>query len=260
MIVSLRRVAAVVMRHGYAILEPFEMMNLFYWQLFDIVIFGFLAHSMAPGSAQTRVVLVNIPLFYFSVRSSIGVSFSLFRDLIDSSFTSLMATPITSPQLLSAFYILGAFDSVISVTVTACAAHLFFGSSVLQLGFWLIPIIILFLWSGLIMGTLVLSFLLTFGKKASVIYAMTWLFVSVSGVFYPVDIMPYTCQLIARVIPMYHVTSAIRALIVYHTPCWQSLVLAALLNSVYFVGAIVMFNKTLARRKMIGLPRLESET
>jgi hypothetical protein len=33
-----------------------------------------------------------------------------------------------------------------------------------------------------------------------------------------------------------------------------------LLNSIYFIGAIVLFNKTLARRKMIGLPRLEGET
>lgn len=259
MITAYRRIGALFIRHFYAILGPFELINIFYWQLFDIIIFGFLAQSMVGGGLSQQLILTKLALFYFVARTTIGAAFALFRDLIDSSFTGIMATPIRNWQLLSALFLLGVFDSIVSVSVASGAMYIFFGVSVLKLSWWLLPIIGLLIWSGIILGTLVLAFLVTFGKKASVIFVMSWLIVPISGVFYPVEIMPYAVQVLASGVPVYHVMHAIRCVLGAQAGAGHALVMATILNSIYFLLALFIFDRALARRKAIGLPRLEGE-
>lgn len=246
------------MRHLYALLEPFELMNLYYWQIIDVFIFGFLTRT--GGVGQQHLVLTCLALFYFVARMTIDTTISFFRELMDASFTGLMATPVRTWQLLAGLYTIGTFGSICAVTVIASAIYLFFNVNVFVLGWWIIPCIFLLMWSGIALATFVLAFLLTFGKKDTVIYAASWSLIPFCGVFYPVTIMPIIFQKIALGIPVYYVMTFIRTFLTtgQHSPIY--FLAATLLNTLYFALALWVFNRALRARKEIGLPRLESET
>lgn len=263
---KIQRVLAVVMRHFLLMKGIFNLTSDFYWILLDVITFGFLIQSVnQQGSSILNVaticVLTNLALCHIFARAATGVASTLLKDLSDLSFVGLMATPITTKELIFAKIIVGAIHAGIRFLMAWVCIGLFFGFNVFSTGLILIPIIFSLLVSGWILGIFMLSIIITFGKKSeSNIYTIPWVFSPFSGVFYSVSIMPSYCQKIAACLPTFHVFDGLTQYIKNGQSINYALLKSMELNLIYFILAITLLMITFKRRKNIGLTRLELES
>lgn len=262
---KINRVLAVVMRHLLIMKNPFELTSQLYWVLLDVLTFGFLVQSInAQGNYSlniaTMCILTNISVCYIFARGSVTLASTILKDLLDLSFIGLMSTPISICELVSAQIIVATISSVISFLMGFVCIAFFFGYNIFSSGFVIIPVIISLLFSSWALGILMLSLIISFGKKASTyIYAVPWMFLPFSGVFYSVSLLPNWGQKIASSLPMFYIFDGLTQYIKNGQSISLALLKSMGFNLVYFSVAILLFKLTIKRRKKIGLTRLELE-
>lgn len=258
---SFRRVWAVLFRHLMIFLNPFQQINHFYWTLLDIVIFGFLTKSLAQGSDHdTTIILSNLVLWNFFSRGAINTSLTIEKDLADLSFVGLLATPLNLAEMMVSQMLFSIIGSLSSFCVAFLFVYFIFDLNVFSLGWQIFPAIGLLLVSGLAMGFLISTLLIAFGKKVSNnIYALAWLVVPFSCVFYPLEILPHFAQKIASFIPMSHVFEGLRTFVKHGDSLFKPFLMSMGLNVFYFICAITLFMIVFKHKKKVGFARLELE-
>ena len=97
----------------------------------------------------------------------------------------------------------------------------------------------MFSWSvGLMMSGLIMRV----GQSAETFaWAAVFLLMPLSGVFYPVTILPYWLQVLSRGIPTSYVFDGMRAILRDHTVQWDGLAIAAGLSVLYLVLGFQVF-------------------
>jgi len=259
-----RRVLAVVYRHLMVLKDPFEIFNYFYWTFLDILLFGFLGLYMQKqqGADTTTAVilLANLTLWYLVVRSTLVISQALLREFWDLNFVGLFSTPLTIFEWTFAAFILGTFTAILNFLIGALMVYLFFGFNIFSLGLIIIPATISLIISGWILGFLTASILVYKGKKAETLaYAISWIFVPFSGVYYETSIMPPQITKFAQFIPMFHTFQGIREYIHGKEALWH-LQASFILNIIYLTIIIFIFIFLFNKSKNKGLNRLEVES
>lgn len=263
---KIKRVFAVVMRHLLLIKGIFNLTSDLYWILLDVITFGFLVQSINKQNTlslniATICILTNLSLSHAFARSSTGLASTLLEDLSDLSFVGLMATPITTTELIFAKIIVGSIAAIIRFAMSFLCIGIFFGFNIFSAGLIIFPVICSLLISGWTLGIFMLSLIITFGKKSkSNIYTIPWMFLPFSGVFYSVAILPAYCQKIASWIPMFYVFDGLTQYIKNGQSINYALLKSMELNLIYFAAAITLFMIMLKRRKNIGLTQLELES
>jgi ABC-2 type transport system permease protein len=257
---TMKRIAAVAMRHISALKSPFELFSHFYWIALDIIIFGFIAQSMITDKAAGTTLIMSIVIWYIVVRGSITLANSMWRDLADSTFIGLIATPISLTEWLIGHMILGIVGSAIGFVIGFVCTQFLCDCNVFTLGAPLILIILSLLISSWSVGIIVLSVLITYGKKATTyIYAIPWAVVPFANVYYPISIMPETVQNISRGLPMYYIFQPIHDFIATGVWSYRMLGISLILSAAYLMAAIVLFIFCFKRRKKLGFTTLETE-
>jgi len=262
---KIKRVFAVAMRHFLALINPFELTNQLYWVLLDVVTFGFLVQSMhKPNGGDldiaTICILTNLAAWYIVPRASIGMALTLLKDLTDSSFVGLMATPLTVWEWILAQISIAVFCSIINFAMGFVCIKLLFGFNVFSIGFVLVPAVISLFISSWILWLFLVSFLMFFGKRASIsLYSIPWMLVTFCGVFYSVNILPKFCQSIAHCIPMFYIFDSLMGFIKSGACINSGIIKSMELNIFYFIVSITIFLLTFRSRKKSGFTRLELE-
>ncbi len=255
---------AVVIRHLLILKRPFEIFNQLYWIFIDILVFGFLTQAMRPEegfSINTQVLLTKVALWYTVVRCIVGLSATMGRDLTDSCFVSLLASPITISEWLASQMLFGALQSLWSTGLSFFYVKLFFGYNIFTHGYGVFIFIFSLLIAGWWIGLIALITLVLYGKRATVnIYAMAWFFVPISGVFYPISFMPQIVQTFAQGIPLLHIFQAIEVFVRTGTIQAGPLILANALNIIYIGLGIALTVYALAWKRRTGLTQLEAES
>jgi ABC-2 type transport system permease protein len=84
-----------------------------------------------------------------------------------------------------------------------------------------------------------------------------WLFAPFSAIYYPLDALPTSAQLIGKCIPMTYVFEAMRTKIKTGIIAWDQLAVSYLLNFIFLAVSLLFFWYMYNARKEIGLTRLE---
>jgi ABC-2 type transport system permease protein len=121
-------------------------------------------------------------------------------------------------------------------------AWAFFGYSVYSLGLPLIAffaILQMFSWSiGLAMSGMIMRV----GQSAeSFAWAAVFILMPVSGVYYPLSVLPHWLQVIAHALPPAYVFEGMRAILAEKTVHWDMLAIAFGLSMVYLVLGFQIF-------------------
>ena len=121
-------------------------------------------------------------------------------------------------------------------------AWAFFGYNVYSLGLPLVAffaILQMFSWSiGLAMSGMVMRV----GQSAeSFAWAAVFILMPVSGVYYPVSVLPKWLQLISYALPPAYVFEGMRAILLEKTVHWHGLGIAFVLSAVYLVVGFQVF-------------------
>ncbi len=244
---SPRRVLALVLRHLYLLRGSWpRVLELMYWPTVQMVLWGFITvflagHSsyvaQAPGLLLSAVLLWDV-LF----RSQLGTSLIFMEEMWSRNLGHLFVSPLRPYELICALLVISLVRTLIGVGGAALAAAALFHYSVSDLGVSLIALFLNLIVMGWAVGLVMAGLVLRFGVGAE---NLAWIAVfalqPISGVYYPIGVLPPVLQAVAAVVPSSYVFEGMRAVLFTHTVRTDLLLGAALLNLLYLAGGIASF-------------------
>lgn len=244
---SLRRVGAMVLRHVYLLRRSWpRVLELMYWPTVQMVLWGFITIFFVGHSswvAQATGVLISAVLLWDVLfRSQLGVSIIFLEEMWSRNLGQLFVSPLRPAELIVSLLVMSTIRTVIGVGGATVVAFAVFQYSVFDLGLPLIAFFVNLILMGWSIGLLVSGVVLRYGLGAeSLAWIALFALQPLSGVYYPIDVLPGWLQQVAFLLPSSHVFEGMRAVLFQHAFRIDLLVNALVLNAFYLLGGVLSF-------------------
>ena len=244
---SANRIYALVLRHIHIWRSSvMRLVDSIYWPAVQMVMWGFMTKFLLPQSSfvaqAAGVLLSGLLLWEVVVRGNLSLSIAFLEEMWSRNLGHLFVSPIRSWEMATGIIIAALLRTLLGLIPVSLMAWAFFDFSIYSLGLPLLAfflILQMFSWSvGLMMSGLIMRV----GQSAETFaWAAVFLLMPLSGVFYPVTILPGWLQVLALGIPTSYVFDGMRAILRDHTVQWQGLAIAAGLSIFYLVVGFQVF-------------------
>jgi ABC-2 type transport system permease protein len=243
---SARRVRAVLRRHAYLVFRSWtRIVSMMYYPTVTMVVWAFLTLYLAPTNSFLR----DAPGFFIGAvllwdvlfRGQLGVSLTLIEELYARNLGNLFVAPLTVPEFIAGQLAMSILRALIGVGGACLFAYLLFQFSIFSLGFPLLAFFTNLLVFGWAIGLAMSGMILRLGLGAEELaWASIFVVAPVSGVYYPIAVLPGWLQAVAWSIPSAHVFEGMRAVLLDQVFRWDHFWIAVTLNLVYLaLGAAV---------------------
>jgi ABC-2 type transport system permease protein len=246
-------VRAIARRHAFVLRRsPHRWFDIVLWPLVDAILFGslgvFVARQAGGESSQAGVayLLTGILLFHVIYQVQIALSTGFLEETWSRNLLNLMTTPLREIEYVLGVALFGLAKLAIGVSVVGVAAAGFYAFSILDVGWGLLPIIVILMLCGFTISLFVIGLVLRFGQSADVLaWGILFVIMPLSGVFYPVDSLPPALQPIANALPTTHAFTAARELLNGQPMPWDELAWAMLGTIVCIVIGLAFLTRML---------------
>ena len=117
-----------------------------------------------------------------------------------------------------------------------------FGVSVLKLGIPLIFLLISLYLFGITLGLLVTSGLLRYGPSfENIAWASLFFLAPLGCIYYPIEILPSTLQIIAKALPLVHIFEEMRSILINNTVNYLNIFKSISISMFYFTFGVIVF-------------------
>jgi ABC-2 type transport system permease protein len=238
-----RRVGALLLRYLLLVRrDPSRVVDMFYWPLIDILMWGLLTWFVAQMGANLpnaiAVFLGAAILWNVFFRAAQDVSVSFLDDLWARSLVTVFASELTFAEFGVAITLVGAIKVVVALAAMAATAWLLYAFDVFTLGWALLPFaanLVLFGWT---LGLISLAIIIRFGGRWAILaWSLPFLVMPVSSVFWPETVLPPVLRSIARAVPANHIFEGMRAVVIAGRFPTDRIILATGLNLLYLAAA-----------------------
>ena len=244
---SLRRIGGIVRRHVYLLRGSGpRILELVYWPTMQMVLWGFITVFLVGHSswvAQASGVLISgVLLWDVLFRGQLGVSLGFMEEMWSRNLGHLFVSPLRPMELAAALLTMSLIRTFIGVGGAALIAIPLFHFSIFDLGLPLLAFFVNLIVMGWAIGLLVSGIVLRYGLGAE---SMAWIAIfavqPISGVYYPIEVLPGWLQIVAHGLPSSHVFEGMRSVLFEQRFRVDLLVNAMALNIVYLAGGIAAF-------------------
>ena len=252
------RVRTVVRRHAYVLWRsPHRWFDIVVWPLFDVLLWGSLGAFVAQENDASRAgvpyLLAGIMLFHVLFQSQIAVSTGFMEETWTRNLLNMMTTPLREIEYVAGLAVYGLAKLTAAMAMVCLTAVAFYGFGLGEVGWGLVPIVGILLVIGWSLSMLVIGLLLRYGQSAEILaWASTFLILSLSGVFNPVDAIPGVLQPLARILPTTYVFAAARDLLDGEPMPWGDIGWGAVGAAVLVVLSTAFVTRKLAQFRQRG--------
>jgi ABC-2 type transport system permease protein len=235
---------AMLLRYIYLLRGSWpRILELAYWPTVQMILWGFITQFFVTNSTwvaqATGVLIAAVLLWDVLFRSQLGVSLSFMEEMWSRNLGYLLVTPLRPVELIASFLSLSLLRTLIGVMPASLLAILLYNYSVFELGLPLIAFFANLMVMGWAIGLVVSGIVLRFGLGAE---SMAWLLIfglaPLSGIYYPIDVLPGWLQPVAWSLPSAYVFEGMRAVMFEGAVRLDLLAAAAAFNIVYLtIGA-----------------------
>lgn len=232
-----------------------------YWPTEYILVWGFTGYWLQQQDMSFQIALVLLTcLVYWIFLEQIHkeIPWNLLDEFWSHNFSNLFSSPLKLTEWVTANMIMGILKGFVILMYCYGIVWLVYGQNVFSIGLMSVLCLAnlaLFAWA---LSFFTASCLIFYGQKIQVMtWIMGWFFAPFSGVFYPVDVLPYWAQTISYCLPPTYIFKIIRNLIMDGTFKSSDFLTALLLGIGYFIITATLFKFTFERSKVYGLARLE---
>lgn len=259
---SFQRVWAVMLRYLFS--ERRNVLRLtdaLYWPFMDIMLWGFATTWMERQQVQlphmVLIILTGLVLWQVVMRAHYEITITLMEEMWSRSFISLFATPLTVWEWVVGVMLNGLIKTIFVLFFGVGVVWMMYALNIFAVGWMLIPFVALLVVFGWVVGFLGASVIIYYGQKAQNLpWVMAFLFAPISGVYYPLEILPSWLQVIAYSLPIPYIFRGMRTvLLTGQIPVWD-LVTSGILNIVYLVCSMSLFVYMFEKSRKHGLDRL----
>lgn len=253
------RIAALLARHLYLYKRSLpRIMEIFYWPLLDLIIWGFITVYLTKFQGQVPGVVTfflgALILWDVLFRAQQGITITFLEEIWARNLLNLFASPLKPSEFLAATMVMSVFKVTAVCVVLVSAAYLFYSYNVFMIGLALVPFVLSLVVTGWTIGVMTTALIMRFGHEAEVLaWSMVFLFQPISCVFYPLEVLPLWLQGVAWFNPAAHIFEGMRAVIAGGMLPARHLTWAVGLNVAYLALVVLFFHKVFAICKDKGL-------
>lgn len=244
---SLQRIYALVLRHIYLWRSSvMRLIDSIYWPAVQMVMWGFMTQYLLPQASfvaqAAGVLLSGLLLWEVVVRGNLSLSIAFLEEIWSRNLGHLFVSPIRSWELAAGIIVASLLRTLLGMIPVSLLTWAFFGYSIYTLGLPLLAFFVIlqmFSWSiGLAMSGLVMRV----GQSAeSFAWAAVFVLMPVSGVYYPITVLPHWLQVVAWGLPPAYIFEGMRSIMLEKTVHWDMLAVAFGLSAVYLVIGFQVF-------------------
>lgn len=252
------RIKGLTIRHLYIYPRSIpRLMDMFFWPILDLLVWGFLSvylNKLNLANVNIASVLLGAVIFWeFLSRSQGAVSIAFLEDVWERNILNVFVTPVRISEFLTSTMILGFARIILSGGAMVILAYFLYQFNIFQFGFYTIPFLINLLFFGWTLGIFTTAIILRFGSSAQVLaFGLIFLIQPFSAVFYPVSALPSYLQPLAYIFPSTFVFEGMRTIITTGILPPHELILAFVLNLIYFAIVVALFYRVFAKVKEQG--------
>ena len=241
------KIFALSLRHVYLIKGSFpRILDLIYWPTIQIFLWGFISKFFTLSSSfyenTVGIILSAAILYDFLFRSSISYNMMFLEEIWSRNFTNLFIAPIKLSEIIVALTLTAIFRTLIGIIPASIIAIPLFGVSIFKLGVPLIFLLSTLYIFGVTLGLLVTAGLLRFGPSfENIAWASLFFLAPLGCIYYPIEILPYWLQIIAKLLPLVHIFEEMRNILIYDIISYYQILKATLISFIYFVIGITIF-------------------
>lgn len=256
---SLRRVGAMVLRHLYLMRGSWpRMLEIAYWPIVSMIIWGFITEYMAASShvvAQAGGLFLGAVLLWDVLfRGNLGLSLAFMEEMWSRNLGHLSVSPLQPTELLAALITMSLIRTLIGVLPATVLAIPLYHYSIYDMGLPLLAFFSLLMMSGWAIGMTVSALVLRYGLGAeSLAWVVVFALAPISGIYYPVSVMPGWLQAVAFAFPPAHVFEGMRGVLFGHGFSWHHFLTAAALLLAYLAAAALFFLRIFHVARVKGL-------
>jgi ABC-2 type transport system permease protein len=246
-IASLQRIGALVLRHLYLFRKSWpRVISLAYYPTVTLIMWAFVTTYLAPSNNMLRdapgLFIGAVLLWDILFRGQLGVSLSFFEEMYSRNLGNLFVSPLRPWELIVGQLVMSVIRTLIGVGGAAMVAWLLFEYSIFSMGLPLIAFFVNLIVLGWAIGLAVSGMVLRWGLGAEELaWAAIFMLAPVSGVYYPVSVLPHWLQVVAYAIPASHVFEGMREVLLQHTFSVGHMLAALGLNVFYLAGGVAVY-------------------
>ena len=254
---SMERIYAMVLRYIYLLRGSWpRILELFYWPAVQLILWGFISQFFVTNSTwvaqASGVLMAAVLLWDVLFRAHLGVSLAFFEEMYSRNLGHLFVSPLRVSELIGALLTISLLRTLTGIGGAALLAIPLYDFSIFGLGLPLLGFFASLLVMGWAIGLLVSGLVLRFGLGAeSFAWVSIFAIAPISGIYYPIAVLPEWLQRVAWFLPSSHVFEGLRALMFEHDFRGDLMWQAAALNIIYLLlgaGAFLLaFNSARQR-------------
>ena len=255
---SARRVRALIRRHAYLLLKSWpRLVSMAYYPTVTMVLWAFLTVYLKP----TTSFLHDAPGFFIGAvllwdvlfRGQLGVSLTFIEELYSRNLGNLFVSPLRLSEYIAGQLTMSVLRTLIGVGGACFFAWLLFRYSIFSLGLPLLAFFWLLLAFGWSIGLVVSAMILRWGLGAEELaWAAIFILAPVSGVYYPIAVLPGWLQPVAWALPSAHVFEGMRGVLLEGSFAWSHFWSALMLDGVYLCLGAFMFRLAVRHARVHG--------
>lgn len=260
---SKARIFAVFWRHIYNFKHSWEkIFDAFYWPAMDILLWGLTSVYIKQAASEVPniVIFILTGLVYWQViwRSQYEITVSLLEELWNNNVVNLFSTPLKISEWITSVLILGFVKLLLTLGFAIILVLVLYGVNVFEVGWYLLPFVVLLLMSGWFIGFIVAGLIIRFGHKIQIMaWAGVYLFAPFSAIYYSVDTLPEWAQSVSKWVPMSYIFEGMRTVLAQGYMDVRLLGMSFVLMIVYLVLSLGFFNFMFQSSRKAGLSSLE---
>ncbi|HNX39033.1 MAG TPA: ABC transporter permease [Methanothrix sp.] len=230
----------------------FTVFELFFWPMISLLSIGLLTRFLKVDASMVSFLLVGAIALTILQVAQIDVAYVLLFDMWSKSIKNTFISPVRSYHLVFGAALFGIVRGSVVFGILAGVSHYLFGFDFQEGG--LVPVLIflggVFAMAAVI-GIAVCISILTFGQKADVAaWSLSGLILLVSGIYYPVEVLPPLLQAAARLLPLTYFLEYYRSIFI---PGQHHLATGVFLAAFYLLLGLLLLEYAIERARKTGI-------
>jgi ABC-2 type transport system permease protein len=244
---SFRRIGAMGMRYVFLLRSSWtRIVELAYWPLMQMIMWGFMTEFLRKSDSQVLqaagVLIAAVLLWDVMFRSNIGVAVSFLEEMWSRNLAQLFASPLRPYEWALSLLFISLVRTVIGVIPAALLAIPLYHYSIFEMGLPLLAFFTSLMLFGGAVGLMVSGIVLRYGMGAeSLAWVGIFLVAPITGIYYPVSVLPDWLQPVAWALPSTHVFEGMREVLATGAFRTDLFVNAMLLNAIYIAIGLAVF-------------------
>jgi ABC-2 type transport system permease protein len=245
---SCRRIGAMIMRHVYVMRSSWpRLLELVYWPTVQLMLWAFITRFLMTQTsllAQASGIFLSAVLLWDTLfRCQLGMSLTFMEEMWARNLGHLFVSPLRPYELVASLFVVSLIRTLIGVGGAALLAIPFYDFWIgAALGPPLIAFFVNMILFGWAMGLIISALVMRLGLAAeSLAWGLVFLLQPLSGVYYPIAVLPSFLQPVAWLFPPAWVFEGMRAVLIERHFDWGLLAGAALVNATWMSIAAVTF-------------------